>query len=323
MTRDEVTLEFLKRIPFEYPKHMLCAFAREAAAGRNLPFLEALVGVLARIDTVNPGYAVEMLNRIAGVTGTGEHQYEAILQVLAEIYVTGGVLAGADVDAGKPCFAHEPAAAAGKNPECEVRIAGRWCAIEVKMPKLINHRNNRTVNPWQLTARIDGLREQLEGDQTLPRDNPVKDFLILADAKFAAYERYRRDALRLATIVWDDFCNEPIAALLHPAAGLLTPASFYKDGRGSAVAFPHIDGVIIIRHHHQLLHATRCEPLVDGLRHVFDYHHRAFPPKAFIAAHGGRAVPPDVLAALDATPLSECPGAEYHPSDLVMWVGDR
>jgi hypothetical protein len=26
-----------------------------------------------------------------------------------------------------------------KNPEFEVRILGRWCAIEVKTPKLIQH----------------------------------------------------------------------------------------------------------------------------------------------------------------------------------------
>jgi len=87
--------------------------------------------------------------------------------------------------------------------------------------------------------------------------------------------------------------------------------------------FPHIDGIIVIRHHHQLLNSTRCEPLVEGLRDVFEYHHRAFPPKAFIPAQGGRLVPDAVLRALDATPLSECVGAEYQPTDLVIWVGHR
>jgi len=224
MTTDEATIEFLKRISFEYPKHMLCYFAANAACGNVLPFLQNLVGVLARIDTVTPGYCVEMLHRLAGVSGTGEDPYEAILQILAEIYVTGGALAAADVESGRPCFAHEPGAARGKNPECEVRIAGQWCAIEVKMPKLIKHRNNRPANPWQLTARLDEVREQLEGPQTLPRDNPVKDFLISADAKFRGYEHHRADALRLLVILWDDFCNEPIAALLNPNAGLLTHA---------------------------------------------------------------------------------------------------
>jgi len=56
---------------------------------------------------------------------------------------------------------------------------------------------------------------------------------------------------------------------------------------------------------------------------VFEYHHRAFPPKAFIPAQGGRLVPDAVLRALDATPLSECVGAEYQPTDLVIWVGHR
>lgn len=244
-----------------------------------------------------------------------------VLQILGEIYVTGGALAAADVEAGKPCFAHEPGAAGQKNPECEVRIGGRWCAIEVKTPKLISHRNIRTENPWQLNTRLAGLRDGLKGGQTLPRDNPVKDFLISADAKFAAYEHHRPGALRLLTIVWDDFCNEPIAALLNQNAGLLTAHSFHRDAAGVAVCYPHIDGIIIIRHQHQLIHSTRCEPLVDGVSDALGYYHRGFPPKAFIPVPAGRPVPEDIITALNAVPISECIGAEYFGGDLVMWVG--
>ena len=321
MTTDEATIEFLKRIPSEYPKHMLCFFAANAAGGVVLPFLRDLVAVLARVDTAAPGYCAAMLDRIAAVPGTGQGPYEAILQILSEIYVTGGALAAADVEAGEPCIVHEPGDAGEKNPECEVKIAGRWCAIEVKTPQLINHRNSRGSVPWQLNTRMAALRESLKGGQILPRDNPVKDFLISADAKFTAYERYRPGAFRLLIIVWDDFCNEPIAALLNECAGLLTPNSFHKDAAGIVVTYPYIDGIIVVRHQHQLLNSTRCQPLVDGLSDAFGYHHKGFPPKAFIAVPGGRVVPQDIILALNAVPIAECIGAEYMGGDAVMWIG--
>ena len=181
--------------------------------------------------------------------------------------------------------------------------------------------NARAKNPLQLTARLPKTAERLEGDRTLPRDNPVKDFLLSADAKFADYESYRAEALRVLVIVWDDFCNEPIAALLNENAGLLTPNSFCRDPSDAPVTFPNVDGIIVIRHQHQLLHSTRCEPLIDDLEDAFGYHHDGFPPKAFITVPGGRPVPDSVLRALNAVPLSECMGAEYRPTDLVMWFG--
>ncbi len=315
MTTTEALCLFLEKIPAEYPKHMLCYFAGNAARGTLLPFTVGLLKCLAELDSAMPGYAKEVLDRIAGIKGTGEPQYEAVLEILGEMYVTQGVVEaahGANVS-------HEPGRAGGKNPECEALIADCWCAIEVKTPRLIAHRNSRATKEWQLNTRMP--TEFQEGRQvTLPRDNPVKDFLISSEAKFEEYETYRQDALRILVIVWDDFCNEPIAALVSPVSGLLTPASFHRDSAGAPVRHPHVDGIIIARHQHQLLRATRCEPLIDGVLDAMRYRHDGFPMKAFIQVPGNREVPRSIIEALNAVPLGDCLGAEYQPAEMIIWV---
>lgn len=321
MKASDILQLFVDTIPNAYPEHMLCFFASNAAQGTILPFTSGLVSALGAVEDVTPGYAGEMLDRIAGVKGTGEDQYEAILQILSEVYVTSGVAEEADHADGSACFRHEPGEAGKKNPELEAKIAGHWCAVEVKAPKLIAHSRLRATAGLQATARALPMDKTKELDAMLPRDNPVKDFLASANAKFEAYEAYRQDAFRILVIIWDDFCNEPISALLSPASGLLTPNSFNKDKNGSAIAYPFVDGIIIARYQHQIIRATRTEPLVDGVVMPLRYRHDGFPPKAFIQVEGGRQVPSDVLDKLNATPLKGCMGAEYNPAEVIMWTG--
>lgn len=323
MTIRDALMLFITKIPIEYPKHMLCYFASNAAQGTVMPFLECLVRTLAEIDSSIPGYAAEMIDRLAQIKGTGEAQYEALLQILAEIYVMQGVVEAAHRnEAGRALVTHEPGLSGQKNPECEALIAGRWCALEVKTPKLIEHGRLRATNPWQVTARLPSKTTK-ELQKTLPRDNPVKDFLISANAKFLAYEAYRGDAFRILVIIWDDFCNEPITALISPVSGLLTQKSFYRDSLGNAVTYPNIDGVIVVRHQHQIIRSTRGEPLVDNVTDAMRYRHDQFPPKAFIPVPMGRIIPNEVLNALNAVPCQELMGAEYQPGELIMWINDE
>lgn len=322
VTYPELVKLFFMTVPFEYPTHMLCYFATNAAIGEVRPFVHGLCTALRRIEEVSPGYAKEMLERIAAIRGKGEDQYEAILQLLAEIYVTEGAAVVADRgEDGRPLFRHEPTVGArDKNPEFESRADGIWYAVEVKTPKLIDHSRKRTANPYQLTARLPPFLGEVP--KTLPRDNPVKDFLISAEAKFEAYSKVRPDAYRILTIVWDDFCNEPITALLHPMSGLLTPNSFHKDKQGGPVSYPHVDAVLICRYQHQIIRSTREEPLIDNVRVPFEYRHAGFPYKALIGNPAGRAIPDALLHSLNAVRQEELTiGAEYNPMDLIFWVG--
>lgn len=101
MQFDEALKLVVDKVPTEYPKHMLCYFAANAARGVVLPFTAGLCRTLAEIDSATPGYAAEMTDRLAGIAGTGEEQYEAVLQILAEVYVTQGVVAAAS-QGGRP-----------------------------------------------------------------------------------------------------------------------------------------------------------------------------------------------------------------------------
>lgn len=154
----------------------------------------------------------------------------------------------------------------------------------------------------------------------LPRDNPVKDFLISANEKFTAYEELRPDAVRILTVVWDDHVQEVLAALLNPMSGLLTENSFHKDPNGEAVRFPMVDAILLCRYQIQLHALMRDQPLIDN-ELPFGYHHYEFPPKALIQNPHGRRFPPELLHPLNATRIDDCLGAEYSPNiDIVMWV---
>lgn len=319
MSVEAIRAEFLRRIPSECPRHMLCSFANNIAHGRDLSFTTSLFEALNKVETIVPSYANEMISRIAAIEHTGEDQYETILSILAEIYVTAGLCERADKEEGVPQFTHEPAVRLQKNPEFEVRVNDQWCAIEVKTPRLIQHERLRANNAWQVGIRLPSGGLPF-GGVTLPRDNPVKDFLVSAEEKFVAYESFRPGSVRILAILWDDFSHEPIAALISPVSGLLTAESFHRDDQGNAVRYPHIDGIIVIRHQHQLMRSTRCEPLIDGITDAFQYHHDGFPPKVFIRGHGGRIPSPELMLAMNAHPIEECLGAEMHPVEVIMWL---
>lgn len=318
LTTSEVIKEFVRRIPHERV-HMLHYFSGNASVGLVKPFVVELSELLSSLEQAEPGIAIEMIDRIAAIGGIGEVQFEGIIQILAELYVAGGALqtAGSGLDS-QPLFCHEPRKSGGKNPEFEACSTGKWYAVEVKTPRLVAYSREREANEMQITARLPNLKAL--GPATLPRDNPVKDFLISADAKFADYRKYRSESTMILAIVWDDFVQESVSALLSPGSGLLTKNSFYRDENNRAIFFPNIDGVLLIRHQHQLIRATREEPILDG-QTAFQYHGPPFPPKALILNPAGNVVPPEVIAALQATSIKALSNfAEYNPPDLIMWL---
>lgn len=323
MSRDEILKLFICRVPVTRT-HMFCWFVTEACAGRVHPMLDGLVTALNVIDTADSGYASMMIDRISNIPGIGKAQWEQLLQVLGEIYVAEGAAQLADQSMhGKRMFHREPGSRRDKNPEFEFCIHGTWCAIEVKVPSLVDFAIIRQRTGIQLVSRMPEPwgKPPFSKIVTLPRDNPVKDFLVSAEQKFVTYAKRRPEAWRLLTIVWDDFCNEPISALQNPMAGLFTEHSFFHE-KGAPIRFQHIDGVIICRYHHQLVRATRNEPLVDGVKIPLHYYHPGFPYKAFIQNPHGRAVPSSIISALNAEVAADLAlvAAEYNPIDWVLWI---
>ncbi|NHZ88352.1 hypothetical protein F2P45_04820 [Massilia sp. CCM 8733] len=133
LKKTEILEVFARAVPSD--QHMLQMFAAAATKGVALPYTEGLCEALACIDFAVPGYAAEMISRIASVKGIGESQYESLVQIASEIYATCGAVQSADADEfGSPLFTHEPRLKKGKNPEFEACAEGLWYAVEVKAP---------------------------------------------------------------------------------------------------------------------------------------------------------------------------------------------
>lgn len=300
-------------------RHYLCNIER--------PLAGSIVDACLDCDRVIPGFAETMIhNHLATISGREMHwpHYEQLFQRLAELLVIRQLVTWDWPSA--PTFAYEPTASKTRaNPELAISIGDTTIGIEVKAPSLLEHQKRRGTNPIQVTARMDDLPAMLDQAYpgravTWPRDNPVKDFLISADRKFVPFKRDDPSFVGLLVVVWDDFINEPISALLAPSSGLFPPNSFVKDSAGQPVQFSGVDGVVLIRHLHQFKAAAAGQPPVDLCRHALDYGRPGeFPFKAYVADPHGTAVPAVVLNCLQAEPQEGIMGAEYRAGDLVWW----
>lgn len=280
---------------------------------------------LDAVDQAMPGYAEKMIKRLERMGGREKdiNDYEAIVQWLAELVVVHHFVQHNWPS--RPTFIMEPTVGTSKkNPEILIEIPGiGGLGVEVKAPKLLEHQNRRATYPWQLVARSNSLDQaDFDGDVTLPRDNPVKDFLISANAKFSGFRATYPNFQSVLFIVWDDFVNEPLSALLNPSSGLFTPNSFNRDQNG-AVTYPNIDAVILMRHQHQLRRGMANRPPIDERRHFLDYGQRdQFPPHVLVPNPAGQSLNAVWLEALGAWPLEALPpAAEYLPGEVIIWTG--
>jgi hypothetical protein len=199
--------------------------------------------------------------------------------------------------------------------------------FEVKAPSLLMHQRARTMNPLQLPGRV--FREAAErltgaaggGNVTLPRDNPVKDFLISSEAKFAPFKAAGPCRTYLV-IVWDNFIYEPITSLVSDHSGLFTPASFALDKHGKRLTFPSVDAVIIIRHLVYFQNAAGDRPLVDRI-HAFDFGGPHALPNVFVPVPGGQVGPDFISEGLRAVPWNDPllqHFADYRSQEFIMWT---
>jgi len=294
--------------------------------GQPHSLAEAIIEACLACESKSKGYAGVAIERLASVGGREKHlpDWEQLLQQLAELHVVHRILTW-DWPAGTT-FAVEPHGdASKKNPEIVASLPHLRVGIEVKAPALFSHAENRGKNPTQIASRfapkeaIDALAKPELG-VTMPRDNPVKDYLLSAEAKFEPFRRVDSEFFGILVIVWDDFVYEPISALLQEDSGLFTAKSFFRGDDGNAVTFPSLAGVVVIRHLNQLVRACRNEPLMDGCRSPLDYGQEGmFPWKVYVQNPYGPAAPREALLALDARPPSHDMGAEYQPQEFVMW----
>ncbi|WP_417272084.1 hypothetical protein [Celeribacter halophilus] len=290
------------------------------------PFAMSIFHTCASLDESTDGIGRQLLADLLRIGGRerDEDQYEQLLQKLAEILVLERIVSS-DWPEGTT-FEYEPEAVrGGPRPELLVTSGNMRLVIEVKAPSLLRHIRNRASNATQLAYRDAVLRttvEQISEDKgiTLPRDNPVLDFLKSANRKFEGFRN--GTTASLLVIVWDDYIYEPISVLMNERSGLLTPQSFQRDAEtGAALTFPNVDAIVVLRHLNYFIAASREEPLGDRLNGMDFGSDRAMPNVAF-GVSNIEAVPQHVYDRLRALPYGHdaLMGAEYHVADMVFWV---
>ncbi|MGR9202185.1 hypothetical protein [Rhizobium leguminosarum] len=292
------------------------------------PFADSILRACGSIDDRAAGIGTSLLDELCSIGGRekDETQYEQLLQKLAEILVIERIVQSPWPEG--TTFEHEPAAVpGGPRPELLVRHAAGRLVVEVKTPSLLGHIRARAINPIQLPYRggtqLEAARSLGKGPITLPRDNPVRDFLRDAERKFTGF----RDGATttLLVIVWDDFIYEPISVLVNPGSGLLTNQTYSQLPDGTPETFPNVDAVVAIRHLDYFIQGSREARLPDR-QTAMDFGAEGALPNVLFQAHGGRPLPDHVVNSLRAVPHDH-PGlrtfAEYHPQDMVMWINTR
>jgi hypothetical protein len=263
------------------------------------------------------------IDRIAAINGKERFipHYEQLLQTLAELLIVEKSLShnwGPET-----VFAHEPITSVSKkNPEINICTKGITIGIEVKCPQLIEHARNRGARSVQLPSRSSLVEYYAKDNITLPRDNPIKDFLASADEKFKPFKSLDPNYYGVLVIVYDDFIVEPISALLSETSGLFTLKSFAANKDGTIRKFENVDCVIITRHLLPIMRGTRDEPMSDFFVHPLDYGERdLFPFKVHIPnPFTGSRVLDSVADCFQTYTLSPELGAEYVPSQHINWL---
>lgn len=165
-------------------------FDRFRVDGVEHPFARSVLDACQDVDAVIPGYALAFLDRLARVTGprsdTDHRDY--LFQLLAELLVIRQVVTWSwGEKVGFVAGARGPGSR--RDIELLIQTEQRDIGVEVKAPTLSEHAAGRASRRVQLTSRLAKMApagHEFVG-VTLPRDNPVKDFLASANAKFEPF----------------------------------------------------------------------------------------------------------------------------------------
>lgn len=301
--------------------------AKPSALGLQL--LEAL----ATCELIAPSLGFQLARELAEIpyaqNKIGQQMFEHLLQKLIEVTVLR-TLVSIDWPEGT-VFLHEPTnPVSNKRPEFVIDTPERVFVFEVKCPGLLDHQHKRTKNPRQFPARTmlskSEIRERalplFAGDATLPQDNKLKDFLVSAEEKIAAFQS-AKPQIGVLVVAWDGYMYEPISSFNHAESGLFTEASFYKDASGLRVPFTAIDGVIILNHL-TLMHQATQEIYDQHRPNVFVLERNCPSPNVWCQNIGGGSMPEFVLKAFDAVAAeSMAMFADYSPTEFVMWLDPR
>lgn len=290
------------------------------------PFARSMLSSIMACDKQIENFGRNFLSSVVAISGKKMNQdhYDQLMQRMAELLVIRQLL---HLDLHSANYEIEPTAGASrKRPDLVISSETLQMAIEIKAPAVTKLKSLRQQEGVQVLSRLPDSfgkpQDKLPWPVALPRDNAVKDFLISANDKFKSFKE-TKNCFTLLVIVWDDFIHEVITALNHPQSGLLTSNSFAKDGTGAALTYPHVDGVVIVRHLTYFMRAAGDQDIEDR-KHAFDFGGAHALPNVFVPNPSAAAlIPEDVLGLLRAIPLGDeriTNAAEYRPKEFIFWI---
>ncbi|WP_282154846.1 SEC-C domain-containing protein [Cytobacillus gottheilii] len=332
MNKAEMLQYLLKKIPDYSSKKNLDNHGFQFALyvypfvfkGKVHPFIDNFLNVLEFIDTKVPDYSKVTIDKISKVS---KKQFEQVIQIFGEIIVLKQLVSNSIPNT----ITLEPTARKnGKNPEYRGEIIDKYFALEVKTASLFDFALNRQAG-LQITAQLNDIDYKFLAETgKVVNSNSLKilDYLKSANEKFTQYRQnveYQND-FTLLFIIWDDYINEPISAIINSNCGLFTKKTFYSKSN-----FDNVDGVIVIRHIHQFFRGLQYAEYVHynaqnkqeyEMPDWFDYNNPMTHP-VFIQNPYGRKIPVhyimDRLNALPFRESTEAVAAEYKPTDFIDW----
>lgn len=321
MSRQDLWKELAKSI-LSCKWHFFQYHIQKVLGGGRVPLVVSIIEALFIIETAMPGAGIDYINKIVSFCNKEKHtpHYDQLMQVLAEMLIVQRVVTFSWNNL--QGFAYEPTqTGSSKNPEVVVSTKGLTVGVEVKAPEYVKKHNERGTKPQQVATRTDIIKLLNKDETMLPRDNPVKDFLISANAKFSSFKAADPNFYGVLVIVWDDFIYEPISALIGKPAGLFTGGSFAKDEIGQPLKFENVDCVIVTRHGLPIKRGTTEQPMPYMSNHPLDYgREKEFPFKVYFKnPHSANNIPEQILRCFQAVENGPMLGAEYLPQDFISW----
>lgn len=324
MNRNEVVKIFTQKITLK-DFHWLSYHFDLYAKGHEHFLAASIVDCCLNVENKLPGFTDKFSDKLASLSNNFKHlpHYEQIIQLLSELLVTNYLCTRFSENA---VFILEPTLGKhSKNPELGIKDDGKELYIEVKCREFIAHHNNRASAAIELPTRMDNVREiaadivQAEETIVLPRDNVVKDFLKSANEKFEVFKQSNPNSITVLIIVWDDFTYEPVSSLLNEATGLLTEKSFYKEG-DLPVKFDYINSIVLVKHSHHLVRATRDQVPLDNLTHPLDWGEKKdVLPKAYIPVNSSPEIDEYLCDLFQASHIESLKYfADFRPQEIVF-----
>lgn len=292
-------------------------------------FADNLLSALLACENRIPALGFTLIREIAQVKFVrgDPASYEQLIQKLAEVLALRVAL---DIDwPENTIFSHEPEAPNGKRPELYIETKNEVFIIEVKCPRLIEHKERRSKDSGQLAARFMPKEQSQEilssmfGDKaTLPKDNQIKDFLVSANEKFISFKS-DKPTFGLLVLIWDNLLYEVISPLTHGVCGLLTENTWFKNSNEEPERFSSVDGVLVLNHFDVLTSSTRGEAKLHRADTFnLDRRETAY-TNIWCQNSVGKEIPTYFLEAFDATPQDHVEGiiTELSAVEMVMWLG--